>query len=48
MNQVETRVFPIETLREFSTRVFLHYGVPKEDAVQAADVLACADLRGID
>src|SRR3989440_3797444 len=48
MTEVETKVFPIEALREFSTRVFLHLGVPKEDAEQAADVLACADLRGID
>lgn len=42
------RVFQIEALREFSTRVFLHFGVPETDAKQAADVLACADLRGID
>jgi L-2-hydroxycarboxylate dehydrogenase (NAD+) len=48
MAAVETKVFPLETLREFSTRVFLHFGVPKQDAVQAAEVLACADLRGID
>jgi L-2-hydroxycarboxylate dehydrogenase (NAD+) len=45
---VETKIFHIEVLREFSTRVFLHFGCPKEDAAQAADVLACADLRGID
>ena len=45
---VETKIFHIDALREFSTRVFLHFGCPKEDAVQAADVLACADLRGID
>jgi L-2-hydroxycarboxylate dehydrogenase (NAD+) len=45
---VGPRVFQIETLREFSTRVFLHFGVPETDAKQAADVLACADLRGID
>jgi L-2-hydroxycarboxylate dehydrogenase (NAD+) len=45
---MEVKVFPIETLREFSTRVFLHFGVPEKDAIQAADVLACADLRGID
>ncbi len=44
----ETKVFPVEALREFSTRVFLHLGCPKADAEQAADVLACADLRGID
>jgi len=47
MTEVETKVFPIEAL-EFSTRVFLHFGVPKKDAMQAAEVLACADLRGID
>jgi L-2-hydroxycarboxylate dehydrogenase (NAD+) len=45
---VASKVFPIEALREFSTRVFLHFGVSEEDAAQAADVLACADLRGID
>src|ERR1700747_365712 len=44
----ETKVLPIEVLLEFSTRVFLHFGCPKEDAEQAADVLSCADLRGID
>jgi L-2-hydroxycarboxylate dehydrogenase (NAD+) len=48
MADVETKLFPIEALREFSTRVFLHFGVPTIDAKQAADVLACADLRGID
>src|SRR3979411_210059 len=48
MAEVETKVFPIEALREFSTRMFLHFGVPKVDAEQAADVLASADLRGID
>ena len=42
------KFFHIEVLREFSTRVFLHFGCPKEDAAQAADVLACADLRGVD
>jgi len=45
---METEVFPVTALREFSTRVFLHFGCPQEDAEQAADVLACADLRGID
>jgi len=48
MAEVEIKVFPIEKLREFCTRVFLHFGVPKDDATQAADVLAAADLRGID
>src|SRR6267378_3142225 len=46
--EMETKVFHIDALREFSTRVFLHFGVPQEDAAQAADVLASADLRGID
>jgi LDH2 family malate/lactate/ureidoglycolate dehydrogenase len=48
MPEIESKVFPIEKLHEFCTRVFLHFGVPKKDAEQAADVLACADLRGID
>jgi L-2-hydroxycarboxylate dehydrogenase (NAD+) len=48
MANVEAKVFPIEVLREFSTRVFRHFGIPKAAAVQAADVLASADLRGID
>ena len=48
MTDVETKVFSIEALREFCTRVFLHFGVPKNDAMQAAEVLASADLRGID
>lgn len=48
MAEVESKVFPLETLREFCTRVFLHFGVPQGDAAQAADVLACADLRGVD
>jgi len=48
MADIEAKVFHIEALREFTTRVFLHFGVPKEEAAQAADVLASADLRGID
>ena len=48
MANIEAKVFHIERLREFSTRVFLHFGVPKEEAAQAAEVLASADLRGID
>lgn len=41
-------VYPIERLRELSTGVFQWCGVPEEDARLAADVLATADLRGID
>ena len=48
MTEVESKIFPIEKLREFCIRVFLHCGVTKNDATQAAEVLACADLRGID
>jgi L-2-hydroxycarboxylate dehydrogenase (NAD+) len=48
MTNIETKTFPIEALREFCTRVFLHLGVPSDGAAQAADVLASADLRGID
>jgi LDH2 family malate/lactate/ureidoglycolate dehydrogenase len=42
------RCFPVERLREFSARVFEHFGVPPADAALAADVLAAADLRGVD
>src|SRR6478672_2812897 len=35
-------------LRNFSTQVFMHFGVPQGDAEQAAGVLAKSDLRGID
>jgi L-2-hydroxycarboxylate dehydrogenase (NAD+) len=48
MGTLETKLLSIEILREFSARVFRHFGVPEKDAAQAADVLACADLRGID
>ena len=48
MSVAETRIFPIERLHEFSARVFIHFGVPRDDAHIAADVLTCADLRGID
>lgn len=41
-------VYPVEYLKEFSKKVFMHFGVPAGDAEQAADVLAKSDLRGID
>src|SRR5215213_3883071 len=41
-------LFPAARLREFTTQVFMHFGVPLADAGQAADVLAKSDLRGID
>ncbi|MCL6430464.1 MAG: Ldh family oxidoreductase [Anaerolineae bacterium] len=35
-------------LRDFCSEVFMHLGVPEEDAAITADVLVAADLRGID
>lgn len=35
-------------LREFTKRVFMHFGVPEHEADQAADILAMSDLRGIE
>ena len=45
---VEHIVYPKERLHEFSTRMFVHFGVPRSHAELASDVLASADLRGID
>jgi LDH2 family malate/lactate/ureidoglycolate dehydrogenase len=44
----ETHTYPAERLREFSARVFRHFGVPADDADLAAGVLAASDLRGVD
>lgn len=44
----DVRYFPHERLREFSVRVFTHFGIPPADADRAADVLAAADRRGVD
>ncbi|GAA4414438.1 Ldh family oxidoreductase [Nibrella viscosa] len=43
-----TTIFSAEQLRRFTTRVFIHFGVPEDDAVLAADVLAYSDEHGID
>jgi LDH2 family malate/lactate/ureidoglycolate dehydrogenase len=48
MTEVETITYPVEQLIEFSTRTFMHFGVPAESATQAAKVLAASDLRGIE
>jgi L-2-hydroxycarboxylate dehydrogenase (NAD+) len=48
VDTVESKIFPVEALREFCARVFMHFRLSKSDATQAADVLAAADLRGID
>ena len=39
---------PVEKMKAFSRKVFMHFGVSETDAVIASDVLATADLRGID
>lgn len=39
--------YPGEYLRQFTTEVFTHCGVPEQDARQAADVLCTADEWGI-
>ncbi len=40
--------FSSDYLRDFTTKVFIHFGISAQDAAQAADVLLKADLRGID
>jgi len=40
--------YPASYLKDFTRSVFVHYGVPEKDALQAADVLSKADIRGID
>jgi LDH2 family malate/lactate/ureidoglycolate dehydrogenase len=46
MQPDQTTLYPSEQLKEFTINVFLHFGVPKADAEQAADVLSLSDLRG--
>jgi len=45
---VEYKTYPIEHLVEFSVRVFRYFDIPQDQAGLAAEVLAAADLRGID
>ena len=47
-HEAKVRFFPGPRLHEFSARVFSRLGVPQEEARMAADVLACADRRGVD
>ena len=42
------QTFSSDHLKEFSIQVFLHFGISKIDATQAAEVLSLSDLRGID
>lgn len=49
MNQsIEPFLFDVDTLRDFTEKVFGRLGVPPEDVKIAADVLIEADLRGFD
>jgi LDH2 family malate/lactate/ureidoglycolate dehydrogenase len=48
MTEPQYHLFPAERLRAFTIETFLYFGVPLADAELAADVLAAADLRGID
>jgi LDH2 family malate/lactate/ureidoglycolate dehydrogenase len=48
MTETESAKYPLQLLREFSTRVFLHCGLTDADARQATDVLITADTWGID
>lgn len=41
-------IFSAEKLKQFATEVFIAIGCPKTEAIQAADVLVSADLRGVD
>jgi L-2-hydroxycarboxylate dehydrogenase (NAD+) len=44
----QTTSFKAEKLEQFSTEVFMHFGIPNKDATLAAEVLSKADRRGID
>jgi LDH2 family malate/lactate/ureidoglycolate dehydrogenase len=48
MALTDITIYRVEDLRQFVAHVFMHFGVSETDSVQAADVLVCADLRGID
>ena len=47
-NTTDSLVFLPQQLRDFSRKVFEHFGVPTQDALVAADVLAYSDEHGID
>lgn len=39
---------PLKELKEFEIKMFQHFGIPKEDAIIAAEILCESDKRGID
>ena len=47
-DEVESYLFSLDYLKDFSAKLFMHFGISRTDAEQAADVLARSDLRGID
>lgn len=48
MSEPKYYIFKDQFLKDFSTRVFQHFGVPENDALLASNVLSKADIRGID
>ena len=44
----EFYLFSADYLKDFSDKVFMHFGISEADAKQAAEVLTKSDLRGID
>lgn len=48
MSKEERIIFDPDKLREFTFKVFVHLGIPEQDALQATDVLAYSDEHGID
>lgn len=45
--KTKPQIIKKEVLQQFSTEVFVHYGIRKKDAKICSDVLIAADLRGI-
>jgi L-2-hydroxycarboxylate dehydrogenase (NAD+) len=48
MSEPKYYTFSPDHLRDFASQVFMRFGVPEKDAVQASAVLSKADVRGID
>jgi len=48
MTEMETQLFPVQHLHEFTAKVLAACGTPEPDALLAADILTMSDLRGID
>ena len=48
VSEVDVTLFEVERLKEYSRRVFEHFGVGKPESSEASEILSSADLRGID